>query len=770
MAGVYTDNQPDFSFLMPGETKAWSQYWYPFHKIGPAQKANLDAALSLRVSGRRIRAGVAVTTRFKRAVIRLAAGRLVLAEWTRDLAPGGAVVEEAALPARVTESGLRLSVHAADGREVISYQPAPPPKTKPRVPPPATEPPMPEDVASNDELYLVGLHLEQYRHATRPPEIYWREAVRRDPGDSRCLNALGRWHLRRGEFTVAGAHFRRAIDRLTSRNPNPYDGESHYHLGVTLRHLGRDDDAYDAFAKSTWNQAWQAAGFHALAEIDCVRHDWTAAFAHLEQALRANADNLRARDLQALVLRRLDRGGEADALLHATLALDPLDWWARHLLARPLTCDTQVKLDLALDYMRAGFFAESLGVLKDARPDPGSGTAPLLDYYRARLCHLLGDNRRGRRHLAGAAKARPDYCFPSRLEEIAILRHALAANPRDARAPYYLGNLLYDRRRHAEAIRLWERSARLDGSFSIVWRNLGVGYFNSGQDSRKARQAYDRAVQANPDDARLLYERDQLWKRLGEAPSRRLGELERRLELIGRRDDLSLELCALYNQTGQPAKALAIIGSRQFQPWEGGEGVALGQHVRTHLALGRIALRTGDTAGARRLFESALLTPANLGEARHLLANQSDIHFWLGEAFAAQGDRTGARLHWTAAVNFTGDFQEMSVRAFSETTYFSACALGRLGRRAEARKLLRGLLAHARKFARAPARIDYFATSLPTMLVFNDDLQRRQNITALFLEAQARLGLGQPAAAVLLLRRVLRLDPSHARAADLLRD
>jgi hypothetical protein len=49
MAGVYTDNQPDFSFLQPGETKTWSQYWYPIQKIGPAQHANLDAAVSLRV-------------------------------------------------------------------------------------------------------------------------------------------------------------------------------------------------------------------------------------------------------------------------------------------------------------------------------------------------------------------------------------------------------------------------------------------------------------------------------------------------------------------------------------------------------------------------------------------------------------------------------------------------------------------------------------------------------------------------------------------------
>ena len=43
----------------------------------------------------------------------------------------------------------------------------------------------------------------------------------------------------------------------------------------------------------------------------------------------------------------------------------------------------------------------------------------------------------------------------------------------------------------------------------------------------KARAAYDQAFKANPADARLLYERDQLWKRLGEKPEKRLRELEK---------------------------------------------------------------------------------------------------------------------------------------------------------------------------------------------------------------------------------------------------
>jgi tetratricopeptide (TPR) repeat protein len=786
MSGVYTDNQPDFSFLEPGETKTWSQYWYPIREIGPAQHANVEAALSLAGTreGRQsaLRLGVAVTRPHRGATLRVEYRGKLLRRTVKDLAPDAPQIETIPFPrggtAAALPADLQITLTDAAGRELIAW------RSEPRIdrptPAPATEPARPADVRSADELYVIGLHLDQYRHATRSPVDYWSEALRRDPGDARCNDGLGFWHLRRGEWSAAERHFRAAIARLTERNPNPADGAPYYHLGLCLRHRAEAadgnaaellKDAYAAFYKATWNHAQQPAAFHALAELDCRREDWASALDHLDRALRANADNLRARNLKAMVLRRLDRGAEADALVAGTLALDPLDWWARHLRGDSLTCDAQTFIDVALDLARAGFLREARALLEAApREERHTGTAPLIAYTAAWFCRGLGDTAAERRWLQRAAAAAPDYCFPSRLEDIHLLRSAIAANPRDARAPYYLGNLLYDRRRHEEAIALWEASARLDPGFPVVWRNLGIGYFNIRQQPAKARAAYEKAFKANPRDARLLYERDQLWKRVGVATARRLRELDRHPELVALRDDLTLERCALLNQAGRHEEARELLSRRRFQPWEGGEGLALGQHVRTHLALGRRALAAGDSAGARRYFEAAVEAPENLGEARHLLANQSDLQFWLGCALEQLGDREGAAREWTKAASFRGDFQDMSVRAYSEMTYWSARAAEKLGRRAEARALFKAVLAHARQLAKTPARIDYFATSLPTMLLFDDDLQVRQETTALFLEAQARLGLGEVAPASRLLDEVLRREPSHAQAADLRRD
>ena len=774
MAGVYTDNQPDFSFLQPGETKTWNQFWYPIQKIGPAQYANLDAAISLRLKGRDLRLGVAVTSSYSPAIVTVCAKGKELARFSRDLSPANPLVELIKVPKGTKDTDLFISVSDETGRELASFRPRK--RAIGKVPPPATEPPAPQNIPSADELFITGLHLEQYRHATRSPALYWREALRRDPLDSRCNNALGLWHLRRGEFHEAETHFRHAIERLTRRNANPADGEAYYNLGLCLRYLGRDDEAYEALYKSTWNQAWTAAAYHALAEIDCCRKDWATALDHLKRSLRSGTDNLRARNLKVLVLRKLDRENEAELILQATLQLDPLDWWARRLNNQTLACDLQTRLDIAHDCARAGFFLQAVRILEDAAMAPGDlpdqswGALPLVHYTLGWLYQKIGDKAAASKAFKKGSAQPADYCFPARLEEISVLETTMRANPRDPRAPYYLGNLLYDRRRHRDAIQMWEKSASLDEKFPTVWRNLGIGYFNFSKNSSRARQAFEKAFQMDPSDARLCYERDQLWKRLGEKPEKRLAELEKHPQLVCQRDDLSLELCALYNQTGRHEIAAQLLARRQFQPWEGGEGGPLAQHVRAQLALGRAALAKGEAAAARSHFESALTSPRNLSEAKHLLANQSDIYYWLGCACNALGDGESARRHWLAAASFKGDFQQMSVRAFSEMTFYSALSLKKLGQRAEAKRLLRDLLAYANKLQKTPATIDYFATSLPTMLLFDDDLQFRQQTTAFFLQAQAYLGLGPKTKARALLKTVLRRDPNHALAADLWKD
>ena len=776
MAGVYTDNQPDFSFLQPFETKTFVQRWYPIQRIGPPTFANVDAAVRLGVEEQRARIGVAVTGVFPAATVRLERGPALVAEHRADLAPDAPLVFEVALPSGTDAAELRLRVFASDGRSLVDHVPET--HDPGAMPLPASEPPAPADVRTVEELYLTGVHLDQYRHATRSPEPYWREALRREPADARSNTALGAWHLRRGEPSIAERHLRAAIARLTRHNPNPSEGEPFYLLGAALRLLGRDDAAYDAYFKATWNQAWASAGYHALAELDAARRDWDAVLEHTGRALRGNADDLKARDLRAAALRHLGHHGEALEEAEATLALDPLDLWAalerawagRSLamaVPNPAIGDLQTHLDVGLDLAAAGLWKDAIAAVEQTVTSDAHAPGNQLALYHLGWLH----ERSGDVNAAAQARHRarllpPGPSFAGRLEEIAILRSAIAADPADPRAPYHLGNLFYDRRRYAEAIACWERAAALDPGFPTTWRNLGVAYVNVRGRVGLAERAYRRAFAADPTDGRTLYEWDQLEKRRGRAAPGRLARLEAHGDLVDQRDDLSVELATLYNDLGRPADALTFLASRRFHPWEGGEGLVSGQYVRAHLRLAQAALRRGRPAAAREHVAAAMHYPENLGEGKHLLTSEHDLHFHLGLALEALGDMPGARRAFERAADprTSHDPPTVPVPLLSEASYWRARAIEWLGDRAGSRRIHRALREAARRQARAEVRVDYFATSLPTLLLFADDLGRRNRAAGRYLEALAELGLGRLEQARQAFEEVVALDPWHSGA------
>lgn len=767
MAGVYTDNQPDFSFLAPGETKIFSQYWYPIREIGVPDLANLDAAVRLEREADRMKVHLLVTRKLPKAVVLLRCDGNEIEVWRGELKPEFPLHKEFHVAHEHQDLELLLKIdRVVDGEVILRYAPEQiVPATSPTI---AVEPGLPEIIDSSDELYLIGLHLEQYRHATRNPESYWLEAVRRDTGDSRSNHALGRCHMRRGEFEKAEEYLRTAIARLTERNPNPYDGEPHYNLGLALSYQGRISEAYEAFYKSTWNAAWRGPAYHRLAEIDCSRQQWTQALDHIERSLRADADNLNARNLKVVVLQRLGRNTEAEACVKSTLELDPLDNWSRYLAAGTVPQDSQQRLDLSFDLLRCNLLDDALVVLSRSSGETQDGSTAILLYALAHVFALLGREQESSAIYQLAAVADAAYVFPSRLEEILLLEAAMAKNPADPRAPYYLGDLLYDRCRHEDAIRLWERATELDPEFPTTWRNLGFAYYNVRSDERQAREAFNRARTFAPTDARIVYEQDQLLKRTGERPEGRLAGLEQVLEIVESRDDLSVELASLYNQLGRPEDALNILLSRRFQPWEGGEGMVLSQYVRANLLLGQRALAEKDAPTAIYRFEAAWNLPESIGEAKHLLMNLSMIDYWLGIAYSANQEKARAIFHWERAAEYRGDFQQMQVHSISDMTYWSAQALVSLGRDKEARQMFQEIYDYSLDLEGQTPKIDYFATSLPAMLLFEEDLARRQQISAKFLRAQALLGLGQADQGLALLNEVRSLDENHSGAADLL--
>jgi len=725
--------------------------------------ANADAALSLQIKEGLARIGISVTQSFEDAKVRLMCGEAEIESWKRDLTVEDPLVLTAKVPEGILGEAVSVFVEAAQ-RTLIEYIPSTvTPAPQPTI---AKEPLPPNQIATLEELYLTGLHLSQYHHATRRPEIYWQEALKRDAGDSRANNALGLWRLRRGELQCAADHFEAALARLTSLNPNPYDGEPFYNLGVTRRFQQKDKDAYKAFYKATWNAAWRGPAYFALAELDATRGDWENALDHLQRSLKAEADNINARNLLCFILDRLNRPEAAEIIHCETVSLDPLDIgtrWRQGI----APANGQEALDLAFDLMRAGLDEQASELLYSVQDEFHDGSSPIILLALSAVQRRLG-LLESIGTLSKALNAPLDYCFPSRLEELLLLESTLAVHPENGVIHYLLGNYLYNADRQDEAIVEWEAATRQLSDFPTVWRNLAIAYFNVLGKKDAAIQAFDRAFLANPADGRVLYERDHLWKRVGKSPQIRYTELLRYPGLISQRDDLSVELATLLNQMGQPSQALDLLLHRKFQPWEGGEGLVLSQYVRARLLLGRRALENGDASEALAEFSAALVVPENLGEAKHLLANQTDIYYWLGVTCQKLGKEEDAKHWWKRATAHKGDFQQMSVRSISEMTYWNAMSHRRLGEDAAAESILLRIYEYSIQLEQTEPKIDYFATSLPAMLLLNEDLVQRSRIEAQFLRAQVLAGLDQPDEAEILLREILDIDMNHGGATDFL--
>lgn len=738
MAGVFTDNQPDFAFLRPGETTAFSQYWYPIQDVGPVHQATREAAVRLDVEGTAVRVGVAATSPRPGARVVLRAGGEVLLDERADVAPGAPLVRELSGPAGVDPTAYELVVEHA-GATLVAWRPRAAADPDAPAPAPATEPPAPAEIGSVDELYVTGLHLEQYRHATRSPEPYWAEALRRDPGDARCAAALAARRARAGRLDEAERLLRTATARLTVRNPNPRDGEAHYRLGVVLARQGRTAEAREALGTASWDQAWRDAAAVATARLDLAEGRDGEAAEGLDALLRRSPEHVQGRNLAAITARRVGDADRARDLVRGTLAVDPLDAWARDLGARlgladlPAgpTSDPTIALDVALEHASAGEVEDAVELLEDVatRPSPrGQRDVRVLALlHRADLELARGDRAAAADALERARRAPRGWAFPAATDDDALAR-LRRAWPQDPLVAGLAGHRLYAAGRREDAVGAWEVAAAGDGTDPVVLRNLGVAAYNVRGHAAAAAGWYARARDLAPDDARLLYEADQLEARRGTAPERRLATLLDRPDLVGARDDLSVQLAELLTALGRAAEALDVLAGRSFQPWEGGEGRVLAAWDAAHLDLGRQALDGGDAAAGLGHATAALTPPQSLGEARHPLANTADLHLLLGDALDAlsvvdPSRADEARDAWRTAADQQGDFEGMAVQEFSERTGASVLALRRLGRDDEARRLRDGLARYVQEESVRRATVDYFATSLPAMLLFAHDVQ-----------------------------------------------
>ena len=153
MCGAFTDNQPDFSWIMPGEEKSFTQIFMPYQQIGPAKNASKDVALNLDLEANLARLGVYVSSP-RRVRVELRRNGDVLFETETDLIPESPLIAQTAVPgeAKPQELTLRVLETGSRPRELLAYTPLP--EETPQLPSPMSPAKSPAEISSNEELFL----------------------------------------------------------------------------------------------------------------------------------------------------------------------------------------------------------------------------------------------------------------------------------------------------------------------------------------------------------------------------------------------------------------------------------------------------------------------------------------------------------------------------------------------------------------------------------------------------------------------------------------
>ncbi|PJN53157.1 hypothetical protein PAEAM_43600 [Paenibacillus sp. GM1FR] len=788
MTGIYTDNQPDFTWLQPYEAKSFSQYFMPYKGIGMVKNATIDAAVNLEMDETtgRVTVMVYATSVFEQVTVEAIGPTTIYLHERCNISPTELYKSSFPWSGQDEWHQVKLSVRTAEGKVLVAYQPER--SEIQEVPDPATPLPLPSEIRTNEQLYLAGLHLEQYRHATYEPEPYYLEGLKRDATDIRLNIAYGTLLLRRGLFQDAEKHFRQAIQSLTWKNTNPYDSEAFYQLGLSLKLQGKQEEAYAALYKAVWSAQYQDTGYYMLAQIDTGQHRYIEALDHIERSLIRNTRNYKARHLKVALLRRLGQNKQAIQYARETLELDPVEFGAAHELVliysgatapsereqagqtrehfhRLMRGDVYNYLNLAADYADCGLWEEALTVLSYVESEIAQ-PYPMVGYVQAYLYRQLGDVEQARECKKQGKAAPTDYCFPNTLFEFTVLQDALAVDSNDARAHYYLGNWLYDHKRYEEAITHWETSREVDATYSTVHRNLGLAYYNKLNRPDLALASLEEAFRLDSQDARIFYELDQLHKKIGYSCENRVKLLEQHMELVHHRDDLYIEWVTLLNMQGSHQEAWNALQTRRFHPWEGGEGKVTGQYVMALTELAKRKLEKQQPELAMELLKKALVYPENLGEGKLEGAGDNPVYFYLGCAYQQlKSNQSAEESFHKASIGLNEPASAMFYNDQPpESIYYQGLAWQKLGNVKEANRRFNKLIDYAERHMHDHIRMDYFAVSLPDFLVFDDDLDQRNEEHCRYMRALGLLGLGRISEAELELERVLEKNPNHQGA------
>jgi tetratricopeptide (TPR) repeat protein len=664
-AGLFR-NQETYAFLEPQEKIRFVEYWMPVREIGGITRANPEAVLHVTRAAGDLAVGLNVNHTVSGGSLQIKDGERVLRTESFSLTPAQAL--RRTFPGLAAASRYTVEVRDGAGRTLLAHtedQFDMLPASEIRVGPQPAHPFPPPDARSDGDWLEIGTDQELNGKRLLAWDTYG-EARGRFPESLSLLKAAGRLAVDLKRYAEAAALLEEAKGRATT------DAEVRYYLGLARAGLGED-----AKARTEWEAAQVLPAFRAPARLKLAQLDArNGEVARALERLRDLPETPRASGLEVAVLRRLGRLDEARSRLDHDRALDPTSSMLRYEGVRlggqdsalwvHLGADPERVLDLAVEYMGLGSWADALDLLERTYPaasglqaEPGAVPPqenPEVVYYRGYCRKKLGGSARP--DFEAASRLSTRYVFPSRPQSLAVLRRAVESNPRDATAHFLLGSLFLSSASSDDAIREWQEARRLDPRLPVLHRNLGRTLFLVNGDAEGALAVFLQGMESDPTNVDLYAGADQALSVLGRPTAERIAALERFPDRAHMPPELLQKLALDLAEVARADEGEALLAGRFFPREEGGTNVRQ-VFVEIRLQKALVLARAGRRAEALAILDGLDREVPGLTFTKDGLAafvETARAQYAAGEIAALAGDTTAARAHWTKATQGKDSF------------------------------------------------------------------------------------------------------------------
>jgi tetratricopeptide (TPR) repeat protein len=648
------ETQLDFSFLQPGKTRLWREWWLPLRGLGGLTCASETLGARINFSSNEddgtltLLLALCPVMDIEDAIVRLSLPDEVILEKTVTMSPAspwsekvkvkGITLADKPVFLRVADKNGNVLLDIIQKRDIDEMKEV-------------KQAALPE-AGTAEDYYKQGLKHENFDNREQAKQAY-QNALSLSGDHKDAHLRYGLMLLRSAQLTDADNHFSEA-----TKSGNP---EGHYYRAQIAILLGNLSGAEEHFKAVSSIEPMAVAALMGMGKVAMRRKSYEQAIEYFQKACNHSEESDAPHLLLGIALRLSGKLEEAHTRVQNVLGRDPLNLLALHeivegkypesqtvhkKLHRLLMDDFAYFTDLCCSYLDAGLPEVALDVLQAAwNQKPTAMVAYLAGYVN----NLIDNKAESTGWLEKARPASPEFGFPSRLEEVLALEFAIAQNQNDFQAKYFLGNFYYAHERYEEGIQLWQESLNGLASYDVLLRNLGIAFWHRKNDPMVAINYFEKALAINPYNQDLYLHLDDLYKLLG-MNDKRERLLDRIKSLVNVREDVHKRSITILVDLGNYEEAIRLMEAEKFIPLEMDQSFH-NTFVQALMLRAADHLKAGLVEEAIQDYLKMLEYPENLGVGAPTTREQARIYYQLGLAYEKIGRFSLAIRAWREAAS-----------------------------------------------------------------------------------------------------------------------